>query len=156
MQVKRCARSAVLVAASLVAFAAAADTAHHRIVKPSDLKWQDVGSLPPGAKGAIIEGHPDREGPVTLRVRLPANYRIAAHYHGTIERSTILSGTLHIGMGDTFDATKTTPMPAGTVLLMPPKMRHYVWTQEEVVFQLNVMGPWTVTYVNPADDPRAK
>jgi hypothetical protein len=156
MQVTRYARSAVLVAASLVAFAASADTAHHRVVRPSDLKWQDVGSLPPGAKGAIIEGHPDREGPVTLRVRLPANYRIAPHYHGTIERSTILSGTLNIGMGDTFDAAKTTAMPAGTVLLMPPKMRHYVWTQEEVVFQLNVTGPWTVTYVNPADDPRAK
>jgi hypothetical protein len=23
-----------------------------------------------------------------------------------------------------------------------------------VIFQRNVEGPWTVTYINPADDPR--
>jgi hypothetical protein len=37
---------------------------------------------------------------------------------------------------------------------MPPKMHHFAWTAEETVFQLNVVGPWTVTYLNPADDPR--
>jgi hypothetical protein len=57
-------------------------------------------------------------------------------------------------MGDKFDAQKTTAMKPGTVLLMPPKMHHYAWTSEETVFQLNVTGPWGVTYLNPADDPR--
>ena len=129
---------------------------HHRIVAPNDLKWMDVGSLPPGAKVAVIEGDPNQAGLITIRIKLPPNYRIAPHYHGTVERSTILSGTLNIGMGEKFDAQKTTPMVPGTVLLMPPKMPHFAWTKDEVVFQLNVEGPWTVTYINPADDPRQK
>jgi hypothetical protein len=39
---------------------------------------------------------------------------------------------------------------------MQPKTNHFVWTQEEVIVQLNGTGPWGVTYVNPADDPRKK
>ena len=126
----------------------------HRIVTAPDLKWSELGSLPPGAKVAVIEGDPSKEGMVTMRVKLPPNYTVAPHYHGTIERSTIMSGTLYIGMGEKFDRQKLTAMPPGTVLLMPPKMPHFALTKEEVIFQLNVMGPWTVTYVSPADDPR--
>jgi hypothetical protein len=149
--------AAVFIAISLAApVVGAQSTAHHRIVTPNDLKWVDVASLPPGAKVAVIEGDPNKEGLVTIRIKLPPNYRVPAHYHSTVERSTILSGTLYIGMGEKFDAQKTTPMTPGTMLLMPPKMPHFAWTKEEVIFQLNVMGPWTVTYLNPADDPRNK
>jgi quercetin dioxygenase-like cupin family protein len=113
-----------------------------------------VASLPPGAKIAVIEGKMSEEGPVTARVKLPANYRIPPHYHPGQERVTVLSGTVNIGMGDKFDARKSTAMKPGTVLLMPPKMHHFAWTSEETIFQLNVAGPWSVTYLNPADDPR--
>ena len=151
------ATTAVFVAACIGAPTLCAQTGQqHRIVTPSDLKWVDLGSLPPGAKVAVIEGDQNKEGMVAIRVKLPPNYRVAPHYHSTVERSTIISGTLYIGMGEKFDAQKTTAMPAGTVLLMPPKMVHFAWTKDEVIFQLNVEGPWTVTYVNPADDPRSK
>lgn len=33
-------------------------------------------------------------------------------------------------------------------------MAHYVYTDQETVVQLNTVGPWGLTYVNPADDPR--
>jgi hypothetical protein len=33
-------------------------------------------------------------------------------------------------------------------------MRHFAWAEGETVLQLHGRGPWTVTYVNPADDPR--
>ena len=36
---------------------------------------------------------------------------------------------------------------------MPAGMHHYAWTSEDTVFQLNVLGHRTATYVNPADDP---
>ena len=137
-------------------FARAASMDHHRIVLPSDLKWMDVKSLPPGAKVAVIEGDPNKEGLITIRIKLPGGYKVAPHYHGTVERSTILSGTLYIGMGEKFEPQKAQAMPPGTVLLMPPKQPHFALTKDEVIFQLNVMGPWTVTYVNPADDPRGR
>lgn len=39
---------------------------------------------------------------------------------------------------------------------MPAQSRHFAWTAAETVVQLNGTGPWGITYVNPADDPRAK
>jgi mannose-6-phosphate isomerase-like protein (cupin superfamily) len=146
----------ILAGAWLAATPVLAQHDAHRIVTWDDLKWQDVPSLPPGAKVAVIEGKMNEAGPITARVKLPANYRIPPHFHATQERVTVLSGTVNIGMGDKFDAKKTTAMKPGTVLLMPPKMHHFAWTSEETIFQLNVTGPWTVTYVNAADDPRNK
>jgi hypothetical protein len=32
-------------------------------------------------------------------------------------------------------------------------MNHYAWTQTGAVIQINLMGPFALTYVNPADDP---
>jgi quercetin dioxygenase-like cupin family protein len=156
MKIKSCAAAAVFVAACMAAPLCAQPAQYHRIVTPDDLQWVDIGSLPPGAKIAVVEGNPNSEGIVTVRIKLPPNYRVPPHYHSTLERSTIMSGTLNIGMGDKFDMQKTSAMPVGTVLLMPPNMTHFAWTKDEVIFQLNVMGPWTVTYVNPADDPRKK
>lgn len=36
----------------------------------------------------------------------------------------------------------------------PVGMRHFAWAEGETVLQLHGRGPWTVTYVNPADEPR--
>jgi anti-sigma factor ChrR (cupin superfamily) len=149
-------RLALLLSACLAIGTASAQHGTHTITTPEDLKWQDVASLPPGAKLAVIEGRMDRAGPITARLKLPANYRIPPHRHPGLERVTVLSGTVNIGMGEKFDAGATTPMKPGTVLLMSPDMPHFVWTKEETIFQLNVEGPWGVADVDPADDPRKK
>ena len=154
MNFKRYSAFYALAAASLLSNPVLGQHEGHRIVTPEDLKWENAASLPPGAKVAVIEGRMSEAGPITARVKLPANYRIPPHFHATQERVTVLSGTVNIGMGDKFDPQKTTAMKPGTVLLMPPKMHHFAWTSEETIFQLNVTGPWTVTYLNPADDPR--
>lgn len=106
MNFKRCATSALL-GACLLAAGAWAQHGSHRIITPGDLKWQDAGSLPPGAKIAVIEGKMNEGGPITARVKLPANYSIPPHFHATQERVTVLSGTVNIGMGDKFDRHKT-------------------------------------------------
>jgi hypothetical protein len=35
-------------------------------------------------------------------------------------------------------------------------MAHYVFFDEETVFQISTVGPWGLTYLNPKDDPRQK
>lgn len=45
-------------------------------------------------------------------------------------------------------------LPAGGYAVMPPQMRHYVLAKTASVLEVNAMGPFTLTYVNPADDPR--
>jgi len=54
---------------------------------------------------------------------------------------TGLSGTLHLGMGDTLDTTKGMTLPAGAVGYMPPKMRHFAWAGGETLIQVHGSGP---------------
>ena len=124
---------------------------------PSEIRWTaGPESLPPGAKVAILEGDPLKEGFFTMRLLLPDGYRVAPHWHPKVERLTIISGTVNLGTGDRFDATATKALPAGTYSSMPPRMTHFAWTTGETVLQLSSIGPWQVIYVDPADDPRNK
>jgi quercetin dioxygenase-like cupin family protein len=128
----------------------------HVMVTPNDLKWADVPSLPPGAKVAVIEGPLDQATPFTIRLQLPADYKIPAHWHPAIEHVTVLSGTFNLGMGDKLDPTKTKALSAGSMAIMQPKTNHFAWTKEATMVQVHGVGPWAVNYVDPADDPRKK
>ena len=128
----------------------------HVMVTPADLQWADIPSLPGGAKIAVIEGPITEAVPFTFRVKFPADFKVAPHWHPAIERVTVLSGTLHSGTGDMFDQAKTKALPVGSISIMEPKMNHFAWTGEETIVQLSGMGTWGITYVNPADDPRKK
>ena len=121
----------------------------------SDIKWiQGPPSLPKGAMMAVLEGDPGKEGPFVFRVKLPDGYRVPPHTHPKIERVTVISGTFNIGMGDTFDEKATKAMPAGAYGYWPAGMKHFVWAKGETVLQFHGMGPWSIEYVNPNDDPR--
>lgn len=128
----------------------------HTMVVPSELKWAPVPSLPPGAQIAVIEGPMNAAVPFTVRLKFPADYKIPAHSHPAIEHVTVISGTFNMGTGDKLDTTKTMALPPGSVAIMQPKTNHFAWTKEETIVQLHGVGPWGVTYVNPADDPMKK
>jgi len=121
------------------------------------IKWQEgPPSLPKGAMIAVLEGNPDREGPFVFRAKLPDGYRVPPHVHPKTERITVISGTLNIGMGDKFDEKATKAMTSGTYGHWPAGMKHFVWAKGETVLQFHGMGPWSIQYVNPGDDPRKK
>ena len=157
-------RSFAIAVVASFALAAAAD--HHEgkpaglakdmgIYDGAELPWKEgPPSLRKGASMAVVEGDPAVEGPFTMRLRFPAGYEIAPHFHSQIEHVTVLAGTLHFGMGEKFDRANTRPMPTGSFGYWPPGMRHYGWAEGETILQLHGKGPWTITYVNPADDPR--
>ena len=146
--------------AALAAFTAVpasrAQSGHHTMVSPDDLKWADIASVPPGAKIAVLEGPLNEAVPITFRIKFPANYRLPAHWHPGIEHVTVISGTFHMGTGDTLDPSKTMPLTAGSFAVMQPGTRHFALTREETVVQVHSVGPWAINYVNPADDPRKK
>jgi quercetin dioxygenase-like cupin family protein len=147
----------VVIIGFLLAMSASwAQMSGHRMITPKDLKWDDVPSLPPGAKIAVIEGPMNEAVPFTFRLKFPANYNIPAHWHPAVERVTVLSGTVNLGIGDKLDPQKTMPLGPGDMMIMQPQTNHFVWTKEEAVVQLNGTGPWGITYINPADDPRKK
>jgi len=130
--------------------------ADHVMVSPAELKWADAPSLPPGAKVSLIEGQLDQPVPYTLRLQFPANYQLPAHWHPAVEHVTVLSGVINMGVGDTLDKTKTMALPMGSIVIMQPNTNHFLWTAEEATVQVHGVGPSSITYVNPADDPRTK
>ena len=127
-----------------------------RLYSTSDTPWKDgPGSLLPGARFAVLDGDPSKEGLFVMRIWMPDGFKIQPHWHPKVERITVISGTFHLGMGETFDAAATRAMPAGTFGYWSAGMRHFAWVKGETVLQLHGVGPWSITYVNPADDPRA-
>lgn len=127
------------------------------ITFPNSTKWMPAPALlPPGAQIAVVDGDPGKPGIFTMRLRMPAGYTIPPHFHPTDEHVTVLEGTFKVGMGDTYDASKLTALPAGTFGMLPTGMHHYAHTDDGATIQLHGVGPWSLKYVNPKDDPRGK
>jgi len=122
---------------------------------PSEIQWKEgPPSLPPGAKAAMLEGDMSKEGPFTVRLRLPNGYHIPAHTHPAIEHVTVISGTLKLATEDKLDQAAARPLPVGSFAIMPAGMKHAAWVEGETILQAHGVGPWGITYLNPADDPR--
>lgn len=149
---------AFAIAVAIVAIAQSmTPAADHGFFQVADLKWVDgPASLPKGSKVALLEGNPTQEGPFTMRLQLPNGFKIPPHWHPAVEHVTVISGTFNLGMGEKFETSSGRALTAGSFAFMPPGMKHFAWTTEETVIQVHGMGPWKITYVNSADDPRNK
>lgn len=124
-------------------------------VNAGELTWGAVPNfLPAGAQIAVLDGDPAQAVPITLRLKLPAGYQVPAHWHPTHENVTVLSGSLHVGMGAALDRTVGTVLKAGGFVALAPRMNHFVWTDEATVLQVHLNGPFQITYADPAQDPR--
>jgi quercetin dioxygenase-like cupin family protein len=129
----------------------------HVIFNETDIKWGDAPpALPKGAKMAVVQGDPSKEGEFTIRVVFPANYRIAPHWHPTTENVTVLKGNIYLGTGDKFDESKATLIKSGGFASIPATHHHFAYTKDECIFQVHAMGPFVINYLNPADDPSKK
>ena len=132
--------------------------ATHTILSADTLKWGPAPpALPAGAEAAVLAGDPATAGSqFTLRLKMPAGYKVPPHWHPSDEHVTVLQGTLMAGMGEKFDEAAMKSLTAGLFVVMPKEMRHYVRANTATILQVHGTGPFTLTYVNPADDPRTK
>jgi quercetin dioxygenase-like cupin family protein len=142
-------------ALALAAPALAQDHADHVLLGPDDVEYAaGPPSIAEGAEFAVLYGDPSGEGVFAMRLRAPDGFHIPPHVHSQPEIVTVISGTLKIGMGEEADEADTTALEPGSFFAFPPGMTHYVYADGETVVQLNSSGPWTIEYVDPADDPR--
>jgi quercetin dioxygenase-like cupin family protein len=119
------------------------------------LTWGPApAAFPTGAKMAVVSGDPTKAGPFTLELSLPAGYQIPAHFHPTEEDVQVKKGTLLVGMGDTLDMKKTKTLKAGDNGKIPAQHHHFAAAKVATVITVSAVGPFAMTYVNPADDPR--
>jgi quercetin dioxygenase-like cupin family protein len=144
-----CASAAVLLAQS---------TAPQNAFKPEQMKFGPPPPfIPPGALVAVLEGDPGASsGDYTIRVKMPAGYKIAPHWHPKRENVTVISGSFKVGMGDQFEAGKMTTFPAGSFAYLDPDMHHYALAAGATSIQVHGMSPLQFNYINPADDPSKK
>jgi hypothetical protein len=154
-----------LVLLAVAAYAAAAatpakDTAAapmHTVIQADATQWGPAPPiLPAGAKLAVLQGDPGKDGEYAIRLSMPDGYVVAPHWHPTAENVTVVSGTFHIAGGDSVDKSKGDALTAGGFVSLPAQMHHYAWAEGATVVQVHGMGPFQLTYVNPADDPSAK
>ena len=134
------------------------DEKDHVVIRPDGLKWiKAPPGLPPGAEIAILAGDPGKKGSLyAIRAKLPDGYKVPPHWHPSDENVTVIKGTLLVGKGEKFDKSATDDLPAGSYMRMPKGMRHFAMAKGETIIQLHGIGPFEITYVNPADDPRKK
>ncbi|HZJ08737.1 MAG TPA: cupin domain-containing protein [Trueperaceae bacterium] len=124
-------------------------------MNPADVQWGPApGFMPAGAEIAVLDGDPAAAAQLTLRLRFPAGYEFPAHWHPTQENVTVISGTFYAGMGDTLDKASGIALEPGGYVALPAEMNHFAWTEEETVVQVDMIGPFEITYVNAEDDPR--
>lgn len=146
---------ALLVVAALVpATTLLAQAPAPTVLRAADIIWQPAPPvLEPGAKAAILAGNPGQPGAVTIRVRVPDKYRIAPHRHDVDEQVTVLSGTLCLAIGEQLTSGRSTCVGAGGFALIPANAPHAVTVTGATEYQIHVVGPFGMTYLNPADDP---
>jgi quercetin dioxygenase-like cupin family protein len=141
-----------------LSFALAQTPDGHKMLSPQEIKWAAAPpSIPPGAEAVVLYGDPSKDGMFAMRLKFPKGYKIAPHTHPKPEVLTVISGTFRLGMGETADQTKAKAYPAGSFIALSPGMAHFAGADEDnTVVQLNSTGPWTLNYINQADDPRKK
>lgn len=120
-----------------------------------ELKWAAAPpSLPSGAQMAVVSGDPGGKGKFAIQLKMPADYAVPPHSHPTTEMVKVISGKVHLGMGDTADMAKAKTVTAGHSLVMKAKMHHWLHAPGPATIEVSGEGPFAITYVNPKDDPR--
>jgi len=126
-----------------------AKAAHHS-------KWMaGPPGLPAGSTFMVVSGDPGKAAMFTIRAKLPANYAVPPHHHPADEKISVKSGgPLAYGMGDKMDQSAAGSLEKGYHVTLMANMNHWASTTAATEIEVTAMGPFGITYVNPADDPR--
>ncbi len=125
------------------------DIAEVLLLAPDNIKWEPAFStLPEGATMAILEGNPQYPGPFTIRLKLPAHYELAMHWHASDEHITLISGTMNIGFQDSHkNKIHSKKMTMGSYVRIPARMHSFLSTSENTIVQLHGQGPWEIHFL---------
>lgn len=108
-----------------------------------------------GIRTTIIAGNPNAAGPYTIALRVPANTRIAAHWHRDARSAVVMSGTWYFGYGDKADYGTATALGPGSFYTEPASVPHFARTSADaVVVYITGTGPTDTHYVDVSNEPR--
>lgn len=127
------------------------------LMEKDEVTWGPApGVFPAGCDFCVLHGDPGAAGKqVTVRLKASQGYCFAPHRHTHDEHVTVIEGTLLLGNGSRLDRASARALGPGGYAFLPRNEFHYAWpTEDDTVFQVNLVGPFDITYADPADDPR--
>ena len=115
---------------------------------PQDIRWFTPVYYSDGRQRAHLRGDSSQGGDWIDRVRIPGRSRVPAHTHPDDEIVTVIEGTWYLGMGEKFDETKLKAYPAGSFIVIPAGVPHFLATKEgPVTVQASGQGIFRTKYV---------
>ena len=136
----------VLVLASLLALTLAQNYSYDA-VSPDDIPFE--ASPVEGVESAAVIGNSSQAELYVMVGRLAQGVVFPVHTHTDARLSTVLSGTMYYGVGETLEEVEFTAYPAGSVIYTPPNTPHWMDARDgEVVVQESGFGPSETTFLD--------
>jgi len=105
---------------------------------PEQVRWFTPPYYNDGRQRAQLFGDSTKGGAWVDRVKIPSGKRVLAHTHPQAELVTVIEGTWYLGTGERFDSTKLKGYQAGSFIVIPAGVPHFVAAKEgSVIVQLS-------------------
>ena len=115
---------------------------------PEQVRWFTPPYYKDGRQRAQLFGDSSQGGAWIDRVKIPGGMRVLAHTHPQDELVTVIEGTWYLGDGERFDSTKLKGYPAGSFIVIPAGLPHFVAAKEgTVIVQLSGTGKFGTDYL---------
>jgi quercetin dioxygenase-like cupin family protein len=112
------------------------------------LRWFTPPYYNDGRQRAQLFGDSSQGNTWIDRVKIPGGARTLAHTHPQDELVTVIEGTWYLGEGARFDSANLKGYPAGSFIVIPAGIPHFVATKEgTVVVQVNGIGKFQTNYL---------
>lgn len=107
-------------------------------LSPEQVRWFTPPYYNDGRQRAQLFGDSSKGGAWVDRVKIPSGKRVLAHTHPQDELVTVIEGTWYLGEGGKFDPAKLKGYPAGSFIVIPAGVPHFVAAKERnVIVQLS-------------------
>ena len=126
------------------------DTAKKEIVglTPKQVQWFTPSYYQDGRQRAQLLGDSSHGGAWVDRVKIPGGGRVRAHTHPHDEVVTVIEGTWYLGEGEKFDPAKLKGYPAGSFVVIPAGVPHFLAAKDgPVIVQLSGTGKFATDYL---------
>ena len=115
---------------------------------PEQMQWLTPSNYKDGRQRARLLGDSSQGGAWVDRIKIPGGSRSLPHTHSQDEQITVIEGTWYLGEGEKFDSAKLKGYPAGSFIVVPAGVPHFVATKEgTVIVQVNGTGKVGTQYL---------
>ena len=115
---------------------------------PDQVRWFTPSYYKDGRQRAQLYGDSGQDGLWVDRVNIPGGGVVLAHTHPHDELVTVIEGTWYLGEGERFDSTKLKGYPAGSFIVIPAGVPHFVAAKNgPVIVQLSGTSQFATHYL---------